>query len=140
MELRSGLTRTGRSTTKSRSSSTASSARSWSIRNRTSRARPTSLTFTNPAPQGAQPKGVSRMASVLARLRVLIAVLFNRPLKVRLRSDHKAIFWPGDNLVLPAMAGGAPEEDEEDDKEKDKDKEDDDSDSDEEDDEDSDDD
>ncbi len=81
------------------------------------------------------------MASVLARLRAVLAVLSNRPLKVRFRRAGEAWFYPADNLVLPVIAGGAPAEDDEDgDKETDKDKEDDDSDSDEKDDEDSDDD
>jgi hypothetical protein len=41
----------------------------------------------------------------LGRLRALFAVLFNRPLRVRLHSDRSAYFYPGSRLVLPVIAG-----------------------------------
>lgn len=48
------------------------------------------------------------MMSFPARLRMLFAVLFNRPVEVRLpRPFGAATLFPDDALVLPRMAGGA---------------------------------
>jgi hypothetical protein len=47
----------------------------------------------------------------LGCLQALIAVLFNRPLRVRFKRAGEAIFYPHARLVLPVMAGGAPEGD-----------------------------
>lgn len=45
------------------------------------------------------------MTSFLALLRTLFAVLFNRPLTVRLHGSVKANFFPRRGLVLPVAAG-----------------------------------
>jgi hypothetical protein len=48
----------------------------------------------------------------LALARALIAVLLDRPLRVRLRGGVAANLYPREGLVLPVMAGAAPEGDE----------------------------
>lgn len=51
------------------------------------------------------------MTSFLAHLRMLFAVLFNRPLDVRLpRPFGGATLFPREGLVLPVMAGGSEKE------------------------------
>ncbi len=51
------------------------------------------------------------MASLISLARALIAVLFDRPLRVKLKAGE-GHFYPSDGVVLPVIAGGAPEGDE----------------------------